>query len=313
MKPILPLSNQSTGHSAEIPAWVAARRGETAEMAAFSSGAALAVLHPFVAQRHASVPGALLRQRLALQATEYCLTLEGRRDSPGDIRDAVCLHRAGEALGPAGEVFSLWSQATRLPMTHRNWLNLLTDLLPATLGPDVPALVAEAGHGDPVGGATSVLVQMLTRWPRAETAALICADVVLARALGWFQPVPLLGWTLPRKLVRQAADGEKNMTGCHQALTQAATQAIRIVRDLERRAEQLRAAAPKLRAKASDAAVELFLTQDAVFPGTMLTPIVRGTSQPMTDRAARRLCDRLVSLGVIRELTGRPSFRIYGV
>jgi hypothetical protein len=33
----------------------------------------------------------------------------------------------------------------------------------------------------------------------------------------------------------------------------------------------------------------------------------------MSDRAARRLCDRLVALGALRELTGRDSFRLYGV
>jgi hypothetical protein len=33
----------------------------------------------------------------------------------------------------------------------------------------------------------------------------------------------------------------------------------------------------------------------------------------MSDRAARRLCDRLVDLGTLRELTGRDTFRLYGV
>jgi len=59
--------------------------------------------------------------------------------------------------------------------------------------------------------------------------------------------------------------------------------------------------------------VTLFLTEDAVAPALMLSPRIQGTSIAMTDRAARRFCDRLVELGVARELTGRSTFRLYGI
>ena len=96
-------------------------------------------------------------------------------------------------------------------------------------------------------------------------------------------------------------------------ILEAIEESIRLARDLARRAYTLRTVAPKLRAKGSDAAVDLFLTEDAVAPASMLSPRIRGTSIPMTDRAARRFCDRLVELGVARELTGRPTFRLYGI
>ena len=75
-------------------------------------------------------------------------------------------------------------------------------------------------------------------------------------------------------------------------------------RDLARAAARLRAVAPKLRAKAAGRAVDLFLSRDALVPGALAF---------MSDRAARRLCDRLVALGAVRELTGRDTFRLYGV
>ena len=63
--------------------------------------------------------------------------------------------------------------------------------------------------------------------------------------------------------------------------------------------------APKLRARGSNEAVALFLSRDAAAP-TALTSL-------RSDRAARRFCDRLVELGAVRELTGRETFRLYGV
>ena len=81
--------------------------------------------------------------------------------------------------------------------------------------------------------------------------------------------------------------------------------------DLTRRAERLRAVTPNLRAKGAGAAVEMFVTRDALSPSVALTN--PANSVGMSDRAARRLCDRLVELGAVRELTGRDTFRLYGV
>jgi predicted ArsR family transcriptional regulator len=64
---------------------------------------------------------------------------------------------------------------------------------------------------------------------------------------------------------------------------------------------------PKLRAKGGGRVVELLLADDAV----SLARAAR--SARLSDRAARRLFDRLFELGTVRELSGRPAFRLYGL
>jgi hypothetical protein len=65
------------------------------------------------------------------------------------------------------------------------------------------------------------------------------------------------------------------------------------------------AAAPKLRSKAAGDVVDRLLGDDAV-SGTL-------TTRNLSRWASRRLFDRLVELGTVRELSGRPTFRIYGI
>jgi len=150
---------------------------------------------------------------------------------------------------------------------------------------------------------------MLPRMPawvtsaRAETLEDVAflSGAALAQALGWDHLVPLLAVGLKRAdLLKQ---GEDLRLACHRALVTSAVEAVRLSTDLARRAAHLKAVAPKLRAKGARDAVEMFLTRDAVAPSAL----------PLPDRAARRLCDRLVDLGAVRELTGRDSFRLYGV
>ena len=114
--------------------------------------------------------------------------------------------------------------------------------------------------------------------------------------------LPLLALTLKPRDLRLRGDDLR--LACHRAVVSAVGQALPLAGDLARAAARLRAVAPKLRAKAAGRAVDLFLSRDALVPGALAF---------MSDRAARRLCDRLVALGAVRELTGRDTFRLYGV
>ena len=113
--------------------------------------------------------------------------------------------------------------------------------------------------------------------------------------------MPLLAGGLKRADLRKRGDDLR--FACHRAFVSSTIEAERLAADLARRAAHLKAVAPKLRAKGAGDAVEMFLTRDALTPSAL----------PLPDRAARRLCDRLVDLGAIRELTGRDTFRLYGV
>ncbi len=295
-----------------LPRWVTSAPGQDTDSVAFSSGAALALLDVVVRNPRATLPGALLRDRMALEAAAACLKLEGRNESASDIRDAVCLARAGDALGPAGEMFVAWRKVARVNLSVSSWRAQVSRLLPDRVVEDMPELGGIGGS--PVSQAAQVLTAVLQRFPREEAAALILADVALARAVGWERPVPILAAHLKRADVRAIADGARDARRrVHSAMILACDAAIRNAADLSRRAARLNAVAPKLRTKGAADALALFRRYDAVSPSGMLSPMIQGTSFAMTDRAARRLCDRLVDLGVVRELTGRPTFRLYGI
>ncbi len=70
-------------------------------------------------------------------------------------------------------------------------------------------------------------------------------------------------------------------------------------------AARLEAVAPKLRAKGAGAAMGALLDDDAVSGAAEIAG--------MSNRGLRRLFDRLVGLGALRERTDRPTFRLYGL
>ena len=88
------------------------------------------------------------------------------------------------------------------------------------------------------------------------------------------------------------------------AYARAAAAAADLYAELARRAERLLAVTPQLRGKDADLMIAILIGEDAQ---------AARTGKTVTDRSSRRLFDRLVALGAVRELTGRPTFRLYGL
>ena len=278
-----------------LPGWIGSAPAETLEAAAFRSGAALA--HLCQATASGDVPLALWRDRLALAAARNCAALAGRREGQGALRDALHLTGPGDDPGPAGRIARQWSRAAARPVSVAHLAKALDGIAAERI-----ALCLDATGPTPVDRAAQVVEAVLTDHPRLEVAALILADAVLARSLGGTHVLPLLALTLKPRDLRLRGDDLR--LACHRAVVGGVGQALPMAAALVRAAARLRAVVPKLRAKGAGRAVDLFLSRDAIAPGAMTF---------MSDRAARRLCDRLVALSVLRELTGRDSFRLYGL
>ncbi|SMR84093.1 Protein of unknown function [Aliiroseovarius halocynthiae] len=279
---------------AQLPRWITGARAETLDDMAFLSGAALSYLH--IALHHPQTPGALVRARLALRAAEVSMQITGRPERAGELRDEVLLLRPGDLPGPAGAVAQSWQRAVARPLSVKSLARAVPKLTPVQV-----VTWMDAGQGGAIPRAAQVLEAVLTDAPQADSTALIFADAALARAIGLDHLLPCLSVALTRADLRKR--GAELHMACHHAILRAAKDILPLMQDLSRRAAHVSAVSPKLRAKQAEAALECFLTQDAVAP----------MSLPMPDRAARRLCDRLVALGAVRELTGRDTFRLYGI
>lgn len=291
---------ESLPELAPLPGWIVSASSETLETAAFRSGAALA--HLGYASAVPDVPSALWRDRLALAAAGVCAGLAGRRETAGALRDALHLTKAGDDPGPAGTILRQWSRAVARPIS-------VAHLAKVVIGADAEqvALCLEAKGPTPMDRAVQVLEAMLADNPRAETAALILADAVLAKSLGLSHVLPLLALCVTPRDLRLRGDDLRLV--CHRAIVASAGQALQTASTVARGAARLKAVVPVLRAKGAARAVDIFLSRDALAPAAL----AREMHESLSDRAARRLCDRLVELGALRELTGRDTFRLYGV
>lgn len=278
-----------------LPGWVVSALADSVEAAAFRSGAALAHLEQAIAATDVPLP--LWRERLALAAAEKCAAMAGRREGQGALRDALYLTGSGDDPGPAGRVLLQWSRAAARPVSVAHLTHALDGIAAERI-----ALCLDAAGPTPVDRAAQVVEAILTDSPRAEAAALILGDAVLAKAMGGTHLLPLLALRVTTRDLRLRGDDLR--LAFHRAIVPAVGQALRLAGELARGAARLRAVAPGLRAKEAGRAVDLFLSRDALAPAALTF---------MSDRAARRLCERLVSLGGVRELTGRETFRLYGL
>lgn len=176
-----------------------------------------------------------------------------------------------------------WLRAVERPVSVKSLNRALPDVEAGRI-----ADYLGAGQGAPVCRAARVLESAMMATGRQEGLALILVDAALAQALGFDYVTPLLAAGLKRADLRKR--GDELRLACHRAVVASAVETARLAADLTRRAAQLRAMAPKLRAKGAGEAVGMFLIRDAVAAAEL----------PLPPRAARRLCDRLVDLGAVR-------------
>ena len=301
------------------PAWARAS-GSFREIsegeALFFAGAALSALD-FVAKSDPPWAG-VFRRRLALKsAVAAAQNLLKRHEDDAALRDAVALAKPGQELGPAGRVYSAVRTLSgpgdlfrpkRLAAVAADLQSPLNPGNAADLAAALGEAVARSRPAPVVAAAAAAAVAALHA--DAEPLALLCADAALAKTLGWPTPLPLLASELFAR--RGAGEGRRPRPGepgwerlVALAYSRAALAALDLAQDLSRRAARLADAAPKLRAKGKAGALAALLGDDAVSAAAPLPGL--------SDRARRRLFDRLVALGAARELTGRPSFRLYGL
>ncbi|MFY9657398.1 MAG: DUF1403 family protein [Methylocystis sp.] len=312
-----------------FPRWARPPHGQAGETeTAFCAGASLAHLdRVFRCGEDGVEPvfSGALRQRLALRAAASCARLARLREDEGALRDAEHLSAAGAPPSPAGRPHRLFRLLSTRPLRlDAETVGLAAELLElrsagatlAGLGAALQEILARAGS--PLLAAAGVSRAAMTVLSeaaplQAEILALWLADLALARRLGWEGPVPLLATVIAQPAVR-GRDGRRPRPGdpawenaIARAYALAAQEAHWTAVDLSRRAETLIAVAPKLRAKGADRVVALLLTEDCV-SSARAAKLAR-----LSDRASRRLFDRLIAQGAVRELSGRPNFRLYGL
>jgi Protein of unknown function (DUF1403) len=302
--------------SPRLPEWAMMRRRDHTEAdAAFAAGIALKSLDDLVCSGPAWA--GCWRARQALKSAQSAVRLIGRNEDEKALRDAVLLTAPGDEPGPAGDVLVAFKRLAgkRRTITSKV-IEDLADLL--ALRRDGLADIADlfddglqSGHAIPFAVA-ELVAKICAARPDAEILAWWLADRLLVEKLGWECCLPLLmaerygfafRMTSGRGRLRPGDDGFARAVCL--ALVEGASAALRSAGEIARRAERLQTISPKVRTKGAEIVVRQLLDADAVSATALGANLSRW--------ASRRLFERLESLGAVRELSGRASFRIYGL
>jgi hypothetical protein len=317
MDTIAPSAPMILSWSARLPGWTRPRVHDITESdAAFAAGIALKTLDDLI---RADPPWlACWRDRLALKSAAVAAKMIGRSEEEAAIRDAVLLTSPGDDPGPAGKLFLAARMLTRRSgTTGTPFVKEVAELLGMKWDdslasvPDMIDTAIQSGRTAPLAVAELVSV-MTTIRPDAEAMALGLADAILAHKLNWAKPVPLL---MPERFGQafrtiggrgRVRPGELGYPkAICLALVEGVDAALRSAVEIDRRASRLLAVASKVRTKGAEPVIQRLLTDDAVpasVPGSNLSRW-----------AANRLFERLESFDAVRELSGRSSFRVFGL
>lgn len=303
--------------SPRLPGWARPRTHDITESdAAFAAGIALKSLDDLACGDPPWL--GCWRDRLALKSAAAAARMLGRNEDEHSLRDAIQLTATGDDPGPAGRLFLATRMLARRSATiTTSVVRELADLFALRWDdglagvPDLVDTAVQSGRAAPFAVA-DLITEISAVRPDAEGMALGLAEAVLAQKLNWPKPVPLL---LPERFgpAFRTIGGRGRVRPGEPAypkaiclaLADGVDAALRSAVEIDRRAARLLAVAPKVRTKGAEPVILGLLTEDAVpasAPGSKLSRW-----------AANRLFERLEAFEAVRELSGRSSFRIFGL